>query len=117
MAARFDQASEFAVIVNFAVQNDGDRTVFVENRLMASGHVNDRKPPMAESDSSGDVKTFVVRPAMSKRAGHSPQDGFVDRLIGFVIVDSGNSAHGVTLTQASLSCEKSMASTKLAAQS
>ena len=48
MALGLELGAQLAVVVDLAVEEDGDATVLVENRLMAAGQIDDRKAPHAE---------------------------------------------------------------------
>ena len=47
MPRRFEPVFQFAKIVDFTVEDDPNRAVFVGKRLFAAGNVDDRKPSMS----------------------------------------------------------------------
>src|SRR5438876_8270450 len=48
MTAGLKISAQFSVVVNLAVENDGDAFVFVINRLLASDEIDDRQAPHTE---------------------------------------------------------------------
>jgi hypothetical protein len=56
------------VVVDLAVEDDDHRAVFVEQRLLAGGDVDDRQPPVAEADAGLDVQAALVRAAVVLRS-------------------------------------------------
>ncbi len=72
---------EFAVIVDFTVEDDLYRAVFVAKRLSTSGDINDREPAMPQRHARATVRrlvnqkmTFCVRPAMLNSVRHPLQN-------------------------------------------
>ncbi len=59
---------ELPVVVDLAVEDEGDGTVLVVQRLRAAGDVDDAQPPEAERDMRGAVCTGAIRSAMDERA-------------------------------------------------
>ena len=49
MARRLELAADLRVIVDFAVEDDPDRSVFVRERLVPGGEIHDAQPAMAEA--------------------------------------------------------------------
>ncbi len=101
VAAGFEVGPQLAVVVDFAVEGNPDRLVFVRQRLPPGGEVDNRQPPKpqhgprpvgrrtdsdrrrirAREPPAGGrlVNLGVVRPAMRNDVGHSPQNGVGDR--------------------------------------
>ena len=67
-----EDRAEFGVIVDFAVEDDRDRTVVIVHRLFAARDVQNRKPTMPEADAvfSAMKETVAVRAAMGQSVGH-----------------------------------------------
>ena len=66
--------SQFAEIINLAIEGQYVAIVSVHHRLMAAGaEINDAEPIVADSKASGriDESSNIVRPAMGHR-GHHP---------------------------------------------
>ena len=66
-------------VVDLAVEDDDHRAVFVEQRLLAGGDVDDRQAPVAEADAGLDVQAAFVRAAVVLRLVHALQHGAIDR--------------------------------------
>ena len=54
MPSRFKPGTEGSVVIDLAVVDDPDALVLVRERLMAAGYVDDREPPVSQSDRSLD---------------------------------------------------------------
>ena len=71
----FQPAAQVAEVVDFAVEDDPDRAVFVGERLLAAGHVDDRQPAMAQGDAGNiadavrSAKSCDTRPRRPGRGG------------------------------------------------
>src|SRR3990170_5162376 len=70
MTRRLKIPSQLPEIINFPVKNHPNRPVFVKNRLLSAGQIDDRKSPHPDSYSFSDVDPFVVRPAMLQDVTH-----------------------------------------------
>src|ERR1019366_3665134 len=64
-------------VIDFAVEHNPERAVFVRNRLMSAGNVDNAEPPHADSDCPVRIKTVVVGPAMGDYAAHFAQSSGV----------------------------------------
>src|SRR5260370_4758484 len=86
-----DQAlAEIVMVVDLAVEHDRRRFIFVENRLVATRHVDDAQAAKREARNIVDKQTAVVRAAVDDRFAHSLEN------VG-LRCDAGNpgySAHG-----------------------
>jgi hypothetical protein len=60
-------------IVDLAVEDDADRAVLVEQRLVAGREIDDRKPPVAEAQPRRIMKAGAVGAAVSEAIGHPTQ--------------------------------------------
>src|SRR6476660_3495767 len=58
-------------VVDLAVEHDPDGAVFVVNRLMAGGEIDDAQAPHAECDTVVDPDALVVGAAMTDHVAHS----------------------------------------------
>ena len=66
VAGRFEPAPQVAEIIDFAVEDDPHRAVFVGERLLAAGHVDDGQAAMPEGHAGlSRVRSFAIRPAMA----------------------------------------------------
>ena len=84
---------QLGVVVDLPVEDDDHRTVFVEERLLAGGHVDDRQPPVAESDTRLDVHVAFIGPAVMLRLVHAEQHRTVDVSFAAGVEDASDSAH------------------------
>src|SRR5215813_9164688 len=93
MAARAKQLRQFPVVVNFAIENNGDIPLFIEDRLMAAFQINDRETSMTEPDVGLDIKALIIRSTMRDHVCHPAQRLFLDRLVVIVMKYTAYSAH------------------------
>src|SRR5258707_1386113 len=101
VATRFQVRAQFAIVVDFAVENHGDAFVFVVDRLLARDEIDDRQPPHPESYAVADYITFRVRPAMNHAVAHRVQELFRAvrrRRARIKIGPAGYAAHKTNLT-------------------
>jgi hypothetical protein len=64
VAERFELGHQFLEVVDLAVEHHDDRAVFVEQRLLAGGEVDDRQPPVPEAHARFQMQAAFVRAAM-----------------------------------------------------
>ena len=64
------------MVVNFAIKNGDDCSIFVENWLMACFRRDYGKAAMAERDILVNEKSVIIRAAMGLRIRHFPQQSF-----------------------------------------
>jgi hypothetical protein len=98
MAERFKLGPQFRIVIDLAVEDDGNRAVLVEHRLVPAIYVDDRKAAMAEADASFEMETVTVRAAMCQRVGHSAQQDGVNLV--FRMKNSSQSAHATSFSGA-----------------
>lgn len=75
MAGGLEVSSQFAVIVDFAVEYDPDAGVLISHRLVSRCEIDDRKPSKAQCDIGRVVITAVVRPTMNDACRHLTNAG------------------------------------------
>ena len=95
MALFFELGAEFEEVVNLAVENGPCAAVFVENRLMASGEVDDAESAHAETGAVGDVESLVVGAAVDDLLAHMVHECFGDIALASCANDSSDSTHGL----------------------
>src|SRR5580693_9563249 len=61
------------MIVDFPVEHDPYRAVFVAKRLISRGQIYDAEAADSQSDPAVEISTIVVRTAMSHGVTHSTQ--------------------------------------------
>ena len=66
MATLLQLPLQFAVIVDLAVEDDLNRIVLVADRLVATGKIDDRQPPMGEANARTGPNPFGVRTASAR---------------------------------------------------
>ena len=71
--ALFQIRAQLPVVINLAIQDDGDLSVLAQSRLLARREVNDREPSHAERDARLGHQPFRVRPAMRHPRAHRTQ--------------------------------------------
>ena len=74
MAARLKLRPQFGVVVDFAVEDDPQGAVFVAERLMAGGEVDNAETAHAESNRTCGVDAVVVRTAVGHDVAHAAHD-------------------------------------------
>jgi hypothetical protein len=65
-------------VVNLTVEDDADRFVLIEQRLIAGQKVDDREPAVAQPQTWRVIKTLPVRSAMADGIGHTTEQHAVD---------------------------------------
>jgi hypothetical protein len=71
VATFYQVVMEIEIIVNFSVQHHPHFAVFIRERLMAPGNIDDAESPEAKSDAGRSVDAFVIRAAMNDGLRHS----------------------------------------------
>jgi len=90
---RFERFAEFAEIVDFAVEGDGEVAAGGDAGLVSGGgEVDDGEPPVSEAEEAVDEEPFSVRSAMGDGVGHFSQGDGGDGA-AVEVEDSGDAAH------------------------
>src|SRR5437773_5047053 len=97
MPMRLEIVPQLAVVVDFAVRNQPQRAVLVDERLMTAAHVDDRKAPHAECERSLDMCSFIVGSTVDRQPSHRA-DGFGTHCESVERENSVNAAHRVKST-------------------
>jgi hypothetical protein len=93
MTLRLHLLAEFGVIINFAIEYDPKRTIFVGERLMAGFQIDDAKAAHGKACPFAGECTGIVGTAMDDLLVHLAQNGIVDRLAGIKMKDAADAAH------------------------
>ena len=93
VAQRLQLGDQLLVVVDLAVEDDDHRAVFVEQRLLAGGDVDDRQPPVAEAHAGLEVQAAFVRAAVGLRVVHALQHRAVHLARAAGVEDAGDAAH------------------------
>ena len=73
--ARGQFRHEFLKIVYLTVEHHNDTVIFVEQRLLPAGKINDGKAAMAEAHARFGMQAPLIGPAMELRLVHTLQQG------------------------------------------
>src|SRR5262249_36953708 len=84
-------APKLLIVVNFPVEDDPDRAIFIAHRLMAGREVNDAEPSHPDPGAPIHINAVIVRPAMADPVTHRSDALFVSGLL--TQRESGYSAH------------------------
>ena len=84
--------TQFDIVVDLAIKNKLQGTVFVGDGLCSAPNVNDAEPPMPQTNSSFDKKARAIRPAMAHCIVHGRQGLLIDRS-AVCIVNAAYAAH------------------------
>jgi len=76
VAATFERGAQMREIVDFAVEDDAHRAVFVEHRLVAAGEINNAQPAHAQHGAGFGQHTPVVRATMDHFREHGTDARF-----------------------------------------
>ena len=89
----FQAPADFPVVVDFAVEDEGDIAGFVRERLVAGLEVNDAQPP----DGQGHVRqlelAMAVGAAMLEASRHLVDPFATSHRLEFQIQETANAAH------------------------
>src|SRR5262249_35562471 len=104
--ARLEIAAQFLVVVNFAVKDDPDVSLFVADRLMPALHIDDAEPAHCQTDAPLDKKAGVIGAAVHNLLVH-----FCQRLALHATrikpKNSADPAHNQSLEPAAAGCSAS----------
>ena len=73
MAQGFEFRHQFLEVVDFAVEDDDHRAVFVEQGLLTAGQVDDRQPSVRQSETRFEMVAALVGSAMKLSLVHPVQ--------------------------------------------
>src|SRR5690242_17801137 len=71
MASLQQALAQFGIIVDFAVEQYPNAAIFIRNRLMAAGNIDDAQPAVSEANVRSQMNTGVVRTAVLQRIIHA----------------------------------------------
>ena len=93
MTIPLEFSTEFAEIINFAVEYDPRTAVFVKHRLVTAGKVNNAEAPHSETRTIFNEYTFVIRSAVNDTVAHLAHQIYGDVAFSGCTYNSCNSAH------------------------
>ena len=94
VAQGFEFGHQFLVVVDFAVEDDDDRVVFVEQGLLAGGDVNDRQTAVAEGDTGLLVQARFIGPPVRLDVVDAGNQRRVEVALAAGVKESGDATHG-----------------------
>src|SRR5271165_3756496 len=86
-------SAQLGEIVNFAVKHNPHVALFVVDRLVPAGNVDDAEPAHAKCGASSHKKAFVIRTTMDDRITHPADRLGILRCAGTGIGNARNSTH------------------------
>src|SRR5580700_10985330 len=95
MAARDQSLAQRTVVIDFTVENYPDRTIFVAERLMSVGDVDDAEAAHAEADIALRENAVIVWTAMGHHIAHPSQDDRVGVSVLAELEYSRNATHNL----------------------
>src|SRR5579859_3951473 len=84
---------ELAVVINLTVEGNPDGLIFVRQRLVPAGKVNNAQPPVAEAELPVNVPAFVIGAAMHHRVRCALQRSAIGGRLRAEIEYSADAAH------------------------
>jgi hypothetical protein len=79
VASGFQTCGKFPKVVDLAVEDDLDGTVFISQRLGSALEVNDRQPTVYQSHTRGMPDSLAIWAAVRNGGTHCPKHGGIDR--------------------------------------
>src|SRR5436853_1669126 len=73
MAEFFELRSQLEVVVDLAVKNDPGGPISIVDWLLPVREIDDRQPAHSQADAVAEIKSIVVRTAMTNGVVHSRQ--------------------------------------------
>src|SRR3954463_11005274 len=93
VAAGAQLVAQLDEVINFAVIDNPDGFVFVSDRLVTGGKVDDAEAPHAQPGRALNVIAVVVRTAVGDHIAHSAHDRRIGYAAAFRAHHSGDAAH------------------------
>jgi|ERR1700679_2612295 hypothetical protein len=85
------------MVVNFTVENNPRRGVFIAERLVSRCQIDDAEAPHADPDRTSSVDSFVVWAAMDHSSAHPPKSCRFNPRVIPELHDPGDPAHLLVL--------------------
>src|SRR5205085_4571423 len=82
-------------VINLPVEHDANGAILVEQRLNATGKIDDRETAMPEANAGRVVKPFAIRSAMTNGVGHPATQSTIDLRITATVKNARNSTHSI----------------------
>jgi hypothetical protein len=97
--AGYEPAAQLLVVVDLAVEDDRFGAVFVEDRLLAPGQVDDTEPSHSETHAPPHPDALVVRAAVLQGGAHPAHERLRDGALSLAIDQTSDAAHGLNPAQ------------------
>src|SRR5215831_15129034 len=94
MATCGQACHELDVVIDFAVEDYPDRSIFVVDRLIAPGEVDNAQATIAETDIASKEESIAVGPTMPERGRHPAQQILIHPSVRVSHADARDAAHG-----------------------
>ena len=98
MTQRLQLFAQSGMIVNFTVENNPGRAVFVAERLVSGRQINDAEAAHADPDRTRSVDSFIVRAAMDHGSAHPTKSCRINPRVVPELHDPGDAAHLLALS-------------------
>jgi hypothetical protein len=99
VAAAFEIGTKFLEVVDLAIEDDPDGTVFIEDGLMTAGNVDNAEAGHAEAGTILREDALIVGAAMNDGLTHPVDGGGFDSIASLAAHDACDSAHSSILSR------------------
>src|SRR6266850_200753 len=94
VAATLQLLPKFVKVVNFAVEDRDDGSIFIADGLLTSAQVNDAQAAHSDCQILVKIDPGIIRTAMTDDTEHVFQDVRLHRCVILVFVNTANATHG-----------------------
>src|SRR5277367_244968 len=94
--------AKFRIVVDFAVQHHPNAAVFIRNRLVTAGDIDDAQAPKTQPDARSRVNPFVIRASMNNCLRHPADEIFRDLSRRLIFENAAYSTHKLMSRASSL---------------
>src|SRR6266550_3001350 len=92
VAELFQLVAEFAVVIDFPIEDNPGAAVLIVDRLLAAFQIYDRQPAHTQADALAEVEAIFIRATMAYGFAHARDKRLIHRRI--IVLDYAyNSAH------------------------
>ena len=93
VSQRLQLGDQFLVVVDLPVEDDNNRAILVEKRLLSCGYVDDRQPAVPQRDAGFEVQPLPIGSAVGLGVVHLLKDPAVEFAPTAGIEESCYAAH------------------------
>src|SRR5580700_782579 len=65
--------AEFLIVINLAIEDDPDCSVFIRQRLMSGAEINDGQTAKTQPDRPSDMISLIIGTTVTNRVRHRPE--------------------------------------------